>query len=331
MIDFNSKSFGGAERNLNDLALLISKYSKSIVIRRDCVEIYDNGHCTQSYRIRERLRLLTLGYYICKTHTIVAGKSNLILVLLAKILQKRCIIRVNNSFEAYVYWASFKSVVSYLSRIFVDENDLILLNSKKNLDFYEALLSHRLKKPKMMYFPNVSWSIPSTKGKCSSNNIYIIGRLALEKRITELVSQIKGFDLKITFVTDYYVDNDFLKTGVKYVKYNELAKLPVGLVISNSLFEGMPNAIIDALSKGHSVLLANNWAHTELFLDAKEIDNSQRTVNLFNSVSELTKTKICSLLQEIDINKNDELYTKLQEKNLLLRSNCEKDLSEFLL
>lgn len=213
-------------------------------------------------------------------------KNNMVLRRTFSLIGIRSIVRVNNSPEAYLFWGGLRSAISYVERKMQISGQIYIFNSRYNL-WLQKKIATTPANDQYLYLPNVSWTQPVAATRKSKNSRYVIlGRISQEKNIIETIQMINASGVDEADVW-LYGDGGLADEvrarypGVTISPYGELELNSHDTVVSGAFFEGMPNAIIEALACTAKILLSQCWAHTELFLHCQGFGIS--TVQLYTS------------------------------------------------
>jgi len=218
-------------------------------------------------------------------------------------------------------------IIFYLVKIFYRYADLIIANSnfekkyiKKNIKINKIITIHP---------PSLKKIFILNKSKQSSKVLKIIyvGRLSKEKGILTILKALKIIKNKLKFNFKVYGDGNekkIVQTKIKLYKIEKVVKLfghqknhnkifkNADLFINASLFEGLPNALVQALNFNVSVICSRSPGGN------MEVVKNGKYGQIFsvNSENDLAN-KI------MDLNSNRLFFNK-NEKNLHLKKFTEK-------
>ena len=227
---------------------------------------------------------LALSLYSKKEKIIISFQSNIISIILAKIIRCKVIIRLNTSPEKYIN--SFLKRIFF--RYFYKHSNEIIVNSfefKKNLKkilklnsqvIYNPIgLPKKISKKKINYFNNYK-----------SLKILSIGRLTDQKDHLTLIKALslikkEGFRFKLYLIGQGYNYNKILSL-IKNYKLNKWIRLAgfkkkayefmssADLFILSSKYEGLPNVLIEAQYFGIPVISSDcSTGPKEILLNEK--------------------------------------------------------------
>lgn len=290
-IVFDAHSFGngGAERNAKFIAeyFVNADGFKVIVFRGHETQFAIPGTVQYVGRLQWFFGLLAVTKLQLTSRNVVffSVKSNLPISIFFKLISIRVISRFNNSPESYLYWSGAKPFISAYFKRKGKSSDTKLFNSSYNKYFYNVMPSTKFNG---LYLPNVSWlqSVQRAQAENDSRPRFIfLGRIAQEKQVCEGVALLNSIGVQLSEIYIYGSGSQTALVRARYPGVNisdyDLQSIAASdVVISQSLFEGMPNAVIDALAVGAKLLLSINWAHTELFVDCQA--HGVTNVSLYN-------------------------------------------------
>lgn len=189
-------------------------------------------------------------------------QSHYLIVLICKILNIKIILRIaNHPLGAVIF---FQKKTEYLFKLFIKDivykfADGIICNSKESKTYFKK---KKFKNRIISIYNPVKISKKKNIGK-NKFNLIAVGRLEKQKNFLGIIKAIKivktNFPkIKLTIVgsgrEDYtlkrYIKNNLLTKNVKMVGYNNPAKYlnNSGIFILNSLFEGLPNILLEVLT-----------------------------------------------------------------------------------
>ena len=266
---------GGVEKNLILTANeLVGKYQISIITanknKKKKFKNKINFICPNLFNFSNNLRLIKsiicLFYgliLLSKKSIIISYESNLFAIILAKLLNCKIIVRSNAHPKGYIN-TKYKLLVF---KIFFQLSNAVIVNSnefKKSIDKALKIRS------KVIYnsLDNKLYSINSkNKNRFLQNNncykLIAIGRLVEQKDYITMLKAIKLINNKIKFkltilgkgklkneLVKFCRDNE-LKDNIKFLGYKKnifpYLKNSDCLILS-SLYEGLPNVILEAIS-----------------------------------------------------------------------------------
>tara|TARA_A100001015_G_scaffold228208_1_gene257859 strand:- start:1044 stop:2135 length:1092 start_codon:yes stop_codon:yes gene_type:complete len=235
--------------------------------------------------------------------------------------------------ELFIYFGikdKFKKfVIKFIIKYFYRFSDTIIANSKKTADDFSIFV----KKKCMFIYPLTIEKILKFKKRSLINKRKItlvsIGRLSQEKNYEEILLALKilrnnGVTLKIigngamkSKLTSVIKKNKISATIQKYTNNNKKKALNTGhIYICCSLFEGFPNAVVEAINHNIPIISSNNHGGiNEILLNGKggEIYQSGNSYELANKIKHVIKHYDKSLKKTI-IAKNS-LY-RFSKKNI---------------
>ncbi len=239
---------------------------------------------------------LALGLYSKKEKIIISFQSNIISIILAKIIGCKIITRLNTSPEKYIN--------SFLKRIFFHyfykSSNEIIVNSfefKKNLKkilklnsqviYNPIALPKKISKKKIDYFHNYK-----------DLKILSIGRLTDQKDHLTLIKSLnlikkEGFRFKLYLIGQGYNHNKILSV-IKNYKLNKCIRLAgfkrnayelmnsADLFILSSKYEGLPNVLIEAQYFGVPVISSDCSSGPKEILLNEKAGTTFKTGNYFD-------------------------------------------------
>lgn len=237
----------------------------------------------------------------------------------------------------------FKNTFSYLKnkiiksliRTTYSKADKVLVNSK----VLESELKHFSIKSHVVYSGSIDKIIKKRKLNFNFFNIIAVGRLTLQKDYFTLLEAIKNLKNRNFVLRIYgngelkddlmrYIKNNNLKNHVKLLGYeNDPKKIynNTDLLVHASIFEGLPNVIVEAMSFGIPIIASNGYGGT------KEILNSGNFGELFNPGDSKQLGKI---LEKFFMNPN-KFYKKVSKSKSFLnkfkKKNSAKSLEKILM
>jgi glycosyltransferase involved in cell wall biosynthesis len=200
----------------------------------------------------------------------ISFQSNVVAIILAKLLKIKVIVRLSNHYSNAKFEKSkLRRISEYLKKIFYKKADIVIANSQELADDYSKILGCPVK---VIYNP-IDIDIVKRKAEESiTEEIFIkkdrpivlgIGRLSVQKNFEFLI---KSFAQSIKKVNAYLV---IIGEGSERQKLEKLIKslnlegsvILMGhknnvfpylkrsdIFVLSSLYEGMPNALIEAVS-----------------------------------------------------------------------------------
>ena len=155
-------------------------------------------------------------------------------------------------------------LIFFLVKYFYRFADLIITNSKFETNFIKEKFS--IKNVKYIYPPSISKIYKDNKAKNKINSlkkIIYVGRLSKEKDIITIVKALLEIKDKYNFLFEIYGEGIEKNNIKRFVKLNKLNKKILfkgfyknknkifknaNLFISSSLFEGLPNALVQSIN-----------------------------------------------------------------------------------
>lgn len=298
-------------------------------------------------RIIDAISMSIFGYIKLRRETknsvLVGFQSNIIAILLAKILGIKSIVRLSNHFEAIKYEKSLvRKGAEYLKKKIYKYADVIVANSQELADDYSVLFE---KDVKTVYNPIDLEKVKIAKCQLPQESVYqnkkvpivlSIGRLAKQKNFEFLINAFyeaqKEIDLTLVIVGEGE-ERAILESLIKKLKIEDKVFLlghrdnvydyykNSDLFVLSSYYEGMPNALIEAIAcKCPSISTNIKTGPQEILLDGKGGDLVE-----LNNVIEL-KNKILENIKELEKSKNKNLMAY----NELDRFSSDKTISSYL-
>ena len=284
--------------------------------------------------------LLIKNFYN-KDFKLISFKSNILALILVKLLNKKIVIRSNNSPDAF----SKNFIRTIIFKFFFKLADKVVVNS---LDFKNLFFKKFNIKPVMIYNPTFNKKIIIRKSKEKINfnffdnirelKIISVGRLVKQKNHILLLNALNNLKNKIKFkcvVIGKGNEYKFLKNFIKIKKLENKIKLlgykknPLPYILKSdvfiltSIYEGLPNVLIDAVALSKKIISSNcETGPKEILLDGKAgylfKNNSQKNLEkkillMINSYKK-NKQKIYlgkKYLHRFDENLNCKKYLEL--------------------
>ena len=298
---------GGVEKNLFNISNSLTKeYNVSLITANKDKKKYFSKSIkfitTKNLNLNKKSRFLKnviasilLFKYLNKKNIVFSFQSNILAIAISKIFCNKVIVRSNTSPNKYVK-NIFKRIIFFF---FFNLADKVIVNSK---EFAKEFYKFFKIKPITIYNPieNISYlkkqsnkdvKVNFFKDKNNTLKILSIGRLVRQKdhlTILRAINEIKD-KKKIKFCligkgNQEYMLKKFIKTNnlsgiVKLIGYKKNIYPYLknsDLFILSSIYEGLPNTLIEALSFGIPILSTNCKT------GPKEILNKKKYGKLFN-------------------------------------------------
>jgi len=162
--------------------------------------------------------------------------------------------------------SKFKNrIIYFLAKILYRFSDLIITNSKFEKNYIKN--NFKLNNVICIHPPSIKNIIKKNSNKNFKKNLNIIyvGRLSREKGIFVILEALRGLNKKYKFLFNLYGDGPERKSIEKFIKKNNLNKIislkgfahdkklifkNANLFINASLWEGLPNAIVQSINYG---------------------------------------------------------------------------------
>ena len=346
---------GGAGKSILNICKYLNKKKYNIFIISIGKNYYKkilNVYCAKIIEIEKSSTLISLNKI--KKHLNILKKENTILisninyanalfVLYFKIIYNFKLILVERTplQELFIYFGlkDFikKLIIKFIVKYFYRYADEIVANSKKTAKDFSFFTK---KKCLYIYPLTIDKLIMSKKKILKKNelNLLTIGRLSKEKNILEQLKALSILKDKNFFL--YILGDGAEKKGInmfikrnklnaKIIRYSDKIKHKLlkncNLYICSSLFEGFPNAIVDALNYNTPVISSKNHGGIkEIILNKRggelyDVGNQdQLAKKIFhiskNYNSSIKKTFIAKKFLKRFTKKNIEKYENLFDK-----------------
>jgi glycosyltransferase involved in cell wall biosynthesis len=339
---------GGVEKNLFYISDYLLKKNVDVYIvtgNTNKKKFFNNKIkfiCPQSRKWNNSSRivktLICLGLIITKLPlkdiSVLSFQSNVLVILLSKLLRLKIIIRLNTSTDKYIN----NSIKKFFFKKIYSMSDAIIVNSlefKANLKKVLKLNSIKIfnpvkkininKKLKINHFINFNGVKILSIGRLTDqkNQITILKSLdILKKKEIDFRFYLIGAGYKLDTLKQYVEDHN-LSNHVKFGGYKENANEYMGssdLFILSSKYEGLPNVLIEAQLQNVPIISSNcSTGPREILLNGK-LGYLFRVGN-YTSLSKMI----------IDFTKNKKTFldkAKLAKK-YLYRFDYEKNLNEY--
>ena len=248
-----------------------NRFNKKISFISPKYFIWDNFNRPIKYIIC--LYLLFLEYLKDKDLIIFCFQGNILCIILCKILGIKIIIRPNSSPSGWSTNFIKKKIFSYILKL----SDKIIVNSIK---FQNELKSKFKIKSECIYNPLNYKEIKKLSNKKIDNSFFekknlkiiSIGRLVEQKNQITLLKAINLIKNKVSLSVLIIGEGKDQKKLAKYIKDNELNKIVKlkeytdnpypymnlsDLFVLSSLFEGLPNVLLEAIALNNFVISSN--------------------------------------------------------------------------
>ena len=291
LVYFPSIENGGMEKNLlnmfnfisnNDLTkiyLLTNFIDKKIKKKiSNKIKVINYGSSMKILNNRYLISFVSFFYFfsilkkkfLSKNTLIFSAQNSIASILLSKILNFKILIRNGNHPIGSLVYSENKifSLISFILKLlFYNFADKIICNSKQSSDFFKNFI---FPKSKVKHIGNSTILSKSTFKKNKKNFIITAGRLSKQKDIQTLIKAFHLFsnykkNFKLIILGEGKQKTKLLKLCYnlnisKKVLFKNFVKNPDKLISSSkiyvcsSLYEGLPNAIIEALNLGTPVI-----------------------------------------------------------------------------
>lgn len=279
--------------------------------------------------------ILLIKNFYKKDVTILSFQSNVYVILIAKLLKFKIIVRLNTSIKKYIK-SNFKK---FFFRLIYNLADKIIVNSiyfKKEVKselkinsylIYNSLEPSKLKK-KLKFFEKYNGLKILNIGRLTDqkNHMLLLKSLnLLRKEKVNFRCCIIGDGYEKSRLKQYLVTNN-LNKNVKLIGYKKNAKNYLSscdLFVLPSKFEGLPNVLIEAQSRNIPIISSDcPTGPKEILLNGKlgdlfEVGNINELSNLIfkfskNKIILKNKTKQAKkYLTRFDYKKNCEKYYRI--------------------
>ena len=341
----------GVEKNL----FIISNYLVR-KFRHVCLITYDKKYAKKFdkkikiiYPKYLKLKAVTKGrlgkYLICSLllfnflfknnkYTVLSFQANVFAIIISKIFNSKVIIRLNSSLSGIN-----STILKKLLNFFYKFSNKIIVNS---LEFKKEIVKNFKIKSECIYNPlNIEEIFYKSKKKIKTFNnnsklkIINIGRLVPQKNhilLLKVINKIKdqyNFKIELIIIGEGNLKNSLLK----YIKNNRLGKIvkilsfksnpypyikSADLFILTSLYEGLPNVLLEAKSLNTYIISSNcSTGPVEIIEDSK-------TGLLFKNNSEHDLVKKINLYIK---NKKKYNKSKINNKNKLKKFSFKRNLN----
>ena len=205
-----------------------------------------------------------------KNTLVFSAQNSIASILLSKILNYRILVRNGNHPVGSLIYSEnkFFSLISFFLKIFFyNFANKIICNSNQSSDFFKKFI---FPKSKVGFIANSTISKKSTISKNRKNFIITAGRLSKQKDIQTLIKAFNLFsknkkNYKLIIMGKGKLKINLLKLCKKLkiskkVTFKNFVKNPNKLIslskvyVCSSLYEGLPNSIIEALNLGTPVI-----------------------------------------------------------------------------
>ena len=329
-------SFGGAGKSILNICKNLNKKKYEIYalsLNKNYYKKELSNYCKEVVEIKSPSTLFSLkkiNNYLSdfdKNNTIIISNinyANALFTIYFKIINKFKIILVERTplQELFIYFG-FKDfvkkfVIKIIAKIFYRYADDIIANSKKTASDFTIFTKKKCRYIYPLTLDNIIMAKKKTLKKNQKINILTISRLSKEKNLLEQLKAIKNLKSK-RFILNILGDGDQKNEIKKYIKdnnikakiykYSDQKKLELfkksKLYICSSLFEGFPNAVVEAINYNLPIISSINHG------GIKEIILNGRGGQLYYSGDEkgLIK-KIMNIKNNYNLNAKKALYSK---------------------
>ena len=322
--------------NLHVIFLDHSDYEKSLPKNVKHYKIKNNFYLFKTFFAFFKIRNILTQKKFSNTKNIFISNihySNVLsIIFLRNIKSLKIVLFERTSLKELDIFINFFSylknkIIKSLIKSTYAKADKVLVNSKvlrlelrkfsiKSSVIYSGSINKILKKPK--------------KNKFFFFNVIAVGRLTPQKDYFTLLDAIKNLknrnfilkiygDGKLKNNLKRYIENNNLKNYVKLMGYKnkstEIYK-NADLLVHTSIFEGLPNVIVEAMSYGIPIIASNSYGGT------KEILNSGKFGGLFRTGD---SEQLCKMLEEFFDNPK-KFYRKVYKSKSFLNKFTKKKL-----
>ena len=276
-------------------------------------------------RIIDAVSSILFGFFILrrvvdKKSIIISFQSNVIAIILSKLLNIKVIVRLSNHYSNIEHEQSkLRKISEYLKKVFNKKADVVIANSQELADDYSKVLGCEVK---TIYNP-IDFKVIQKKSKetvveelfikKSKPIVLAIGRLSVQKNfdflIKSFVKSLKNIDASLVIIGEgsqrykleklirkLKMEENVFLFGHKNNIFPYLVKSD--LFVLSSLYEGMPNVLIEAIaSKVPSISTNIKTGPKEILLDG----DGGILVKL-NDMNEMSEAIEYSLLHQQDSN-----------------------------
>ena len=346
---------GGVEKNLYNISNYLSKKHKKICLltaNKDKLKNFNKeirfispkkNKWNKSSRLTKTLLCIYLFFKkfkgIKKEIIILSFNSNIFAIILAKFLRCVVIIRSNTSPHAYagnfIKKKIFQVIFSFSNEIIVNSNEF-----KKQIKSKFKLNSHCIFNPvenlrylKKKAYKKIYFNFFNNKNL----KMISIGRLVKQKNHILILKAIKDLPKNINYKLLIIGDGEEKINLLNFIKENKLNRVKIlpfkknpfpylkkaDLFILSSLYEGLPNVLLEAMSLKKFVISSNcptgpreilqNGKLGELFKN-NDLNDLQKKIIDFHRSPKKNKSKILlsqKSLKRFDFNKRCDEYYKI--------------------
>ena len=298
-------------------------------------------------RIVDAISIFIFGYFKLKKegkdNILIGFQSNIIGIILAKLLDIKSVVRLSNHFESIKYEKSLvRKGAEYLKKKLYKYADVVIANSNELANDYAKVFDRDVK---TVYNPIDFDKLNSNVFNIPKEDIYqdkslpiilSVGRLAKQKNFEYLINSFavaqKQRDMNLVIVGEGEERNN-LTLLIKKLKLEDKVYL-IGhrdnvydyyrnsdIFVLSSFYEGMPNALIEAIACKCLAISTNiKTGPKEILLNGDGGDLVE-----LNNVEELSK----KILENLD-NKSKAIDKNLNAFNYLNRFSVEKTIESYL-
>ena len=339
---------GGVEKNLYLISNYISSKFKKVYVltaNKDMKNKFNkkiifispkSDKWCNSNRILKSLICLLLLLREKKNFLVISFQSNILAILMSKILGFKVIIRSNTAPEKYLN----SNLKKYIFKFFFRLSDEIIVNS---FSFQKSLKKILSINSKVIYNPSKKISYVKRRKTKKYLKIINVGRLTNQKNQILLLKSLKILSKKVEWKLSIigrgynllklknYIKNNDLKKKVKLYGY---LKNPIKLIADADLFvltsnyEGLPNVLIEAQQVGTPIISTDcPTGPREILLNGKlgKLNPINDYLKLAKNIEDfylyrkkyLKKSILAKkYLNRFDLKRNCELYKDLIKENL---------------
>ncbi len=211
--------------------------------------------------------------FVSKNTLIFSAQNSIVSILLSKILNYKILVRNGNHPVGSLIYSEnkFLSLISFLLKLFFyNFANKVVCNSNQSSDFFKQFIFPR---SKVKFIANSTISSTSAINKKRENFIITAGRLSKQKDIQTLIKAFHLFSKNKKGYKLIIMGEGKLKTKLlnlcsklkisKKVVFKNFVKNPNKLIslskvyVCSSLYEGLPNSIIEALNLGTPIISSN--------------------------------------------------------------------------